>query len=48
MNLLRLKFGAVPTSIQDRLALADGDQLEDWAANVLTAASLEAVFAPAG
>jgi hypothetical protein len=43
-NLLRLKFGPLPASADSRLAGADVDQLEIWAARILTASTLGEVF----
>lgn len=45
-NLLRLKFGEVPADVNQQLEAADCGQLEAWAARVLTASTLQAVFAP--
>lgn len=45
---LRLKFGPLDASAEDRLAAASSEQLEAWAAAVLTAARLDEVFSSAG
>lgn len=44
-NLLRLKFGPLSPAVLKRLDRAGGKDLESWAAKVLTAATLEGVFA---
>jgi flagellar biosynthesis/type III secretory pathway protein FliH len=44
VNLLRLKFGELPALIVERVAGAGREQVEAWAARVLTAPTLDAVF----
>jgi hypothetical protein len=43
-KMLVLKFGALPPWAQDRIAQADAETIELWAANLLKAETLEAVF----
>jgi hypothetical protein len=45
---LQLKFGALPPATEDRLAHASPEQLERWAERVLTAATIDEVFAANG
>ena len=42
---LALRFGDVPASIRTKLEAATDDELESWADAVVSAPSLEAVFA---
>ena len=42
---LRLKFGTLSESVQQRLEQAENEQLERWAGAILTAESLDEVFA---
>ncbi len=44
-KLLRLKFGALPPEAEERLRRADGVQLDLWAGRVLTAGSLDEIWA---
>ena len=46
LRLLRLRFGALPTEVVARVSAADAETLLQWSERVLTASSLEAVFAP--
>ncbi len=46
-NLLRLKFGELAPEFAEQLEAATVEQLERWAARILTADSLAQVFAPA-
>ncbi len=41
---LRLKFGPLPTIVEDRLATADVRHLETWAARILTASRLDQIW----
>jgi hypothetical protein len=43
-RLLARKFGPLPAAAQQRIASASSDNLDDWALNLLTAASLDEVF----
>jgi predicted transposase YdaD len=43
-NQLRLKFGEIPRGLLDLVAQAGGDQLEAWAAKVLTASTIDEVL----
>jgi hypothetical protein len=43
-KMLELKFGALPPWAQDRITQADAETIESWAANLLKAETLEAVF----
>ena len=45
-RLLRARFGELPRAIDDRLALADAEALQQWGCRVLTAAHLDDVFSP--
>jgi hypothetical protein len=42
---LRMKFGSLPSAMDERISVATTEQLETWADRVLTAESLAAVFA---
>lgn len=42
---LRLKFGPLPATVEDRLATADVRHLESWAARILTASRLDQIWA---
>ncbi len=44
-RLLRAKFGAIPATIQARLDAAQGSDLERWGERILTASTLDEVFA---
>jgi predicted transposase/invertase (TIGR01784 family) len=44
LHLLRLKFGEVPEAVRGRMMRADSDELDRFAASVLTAASLDEVI----
>lgn len=44
LNLLRLKFGDLPARVAEKVAAAGREQVEAWAARVLTAATLDSVF----
>ncbi|WP_280235143.1 hypothetical protein [Nocardia cyriacigeorgica] len=41
IELLALKFGPVPTRVVNAVHQATAEQLHDWTARILTAASLE-------
>jgi hypothetical protein len=43
--LLETRFGAMPAAIQQRIATASTDQIQNWAKRVLEARSLDDVFA---
>lgn len=45
LELLTLKFAAVPPELVDRVEAAEEDSLRQWLARVLTAGSLDEVFA---
>ena len=45
LHLLRLRFGPLPTEIEARVAAANTETLLRWSERILTASSLEAVFA---
>ena len=45
-KLLERRFGVLPVWAEDKLSSAAEQDLENWAELVLTATSLEAVFAP--
>jgi hypothetical protein len=42
---LRMKFGNLPSSMDERISIATTEQLETWVDRVLAAESLAAVFA---
>lgn len=44
-KLLSAKFGELAAKVQSRLAAASNDELELWLERVLTANSLEGIFA---
>ncbi|MEJ2406663.1 MAG: hypothetical protein P8171_20690 [Candidatus Thiodiazotropha sp.] len=44
--MLELKYGPLPPWAQDKITQADTDAIEQWAANLFNAQSLEAVFNP--
>jgi hypothetical protein len=44
-NLLRLKFGAIPDSILQRLQIAGSEELLHWSGRILSANSLAEMFA---
>ena len=44
-RLLVLRFGELPAWVHERLARADGNALDGWIEAVLSADSLESVFA---
>ncbi|MEC3917449.1 hypothetical protein [Nocardia sp. CDC160] len=44
LDLLTLKFGAVPVKVEDVVRGADAGRLRMWAARVLAAESLDDVF----
>jgi len=44
MDLLSIKFGPLPLEVRDRIAAADGTNLQIWLRRVLTAATLDEVF----
>jgi hypothetical protein len=46
MKMLELKFGPLPPWAADKLTQADAADIEQWAANLLSAQTLEAVFHP--
>ena len=46
-KLLTYRFGPLPENVQAQLAVADVDLIDIWARRVLSASSLEEVFAPA-
>jgi len=46
LRQLTSKFGPLPAEVVDRLERADVDQLLGWGVRVLTAKSLDEVFAP--
>ena len=48
LHLLRLRFGPLPVEIEVRVTAADAETLLRWSERVLTASSLEAVFARGG
>ncbi|MFM8468012.1 MAG: DUF4351 domain-containing protein, partial [Oxalobacteraceae bacterium] len=43
---LRRRFGELPAWVRDRLAQAQEQQLDGWTEAILTAISLDSVFAP--
>jgi flagellar biosynthesis/type III secretory pathway protein FliH len=43
-KMLELKYGPLPQWAQDKIAQADAGTIESWAANLLSAQTLEAVF----
>jgi hypothetical protein len=45
LRLLRLRFGSVPTEVTTRVTTADPETLLRWSERVLSAPTLEAVFA---
>jgi flagellar biosynthesis/type III secretory pathway protein FliH len=45
LRLLRLRFGTVPTEVTTRVTTADPETLLRWSERVLSAPTLEAVFA---
>jgi predicted transposase YdaD len=45
-KMLELKYGPIPEWVEDRIAQADATDIEQWAANLLNAQTLEAVFHP--
>ncbi|MEJ2619420.1 MAG: Rpn family recombination-promoting nuclease/putative transposase [Candidatus Thiodiazotropha sp.] len=45
-NMLEQKFGPLPPWAQEKIALANAETIEHWAANLLTAQTLEGVFNP--
>jgi predicted transposase YdaD len=45
LRLLRLRFGTVPTEVTTRVTTADPETLLRWSDRVLSASTLEAVFA---
>jgi predicted transposase YdaD len=45
ITLLTTRFGTLPAALTERIRNADCDQLDRWALRVLTAASLDEVFA---
>jgi hypothetical protein len=45
-KMLELKYGSLPPWAADKLAQADAADIEQWAANLLNAQTLEAVFHP--
>jgi predicted transposase YdaD len=45
LRLLRLRFGTVPTEVTTRVTTADPETLLRWSERVLSAPTVEAVFA---
>jgi predicted transposase YdaD len=45
-KMLELKYGPLPPWVDDQIAQADTADIEQWAANLLSAQTLEAVFYP--
>src|SRR2546428_541569 len=45
LRLLRLRFGALPEDVTSRLNAADAETLLRWSERVLSASTLDAVFA---
>ena len=45
LRLLRLRFGTVPTEVTTRVTTADPEALLRWSERVLSAPTVEAVFA---
>ncbi len=43
-GLLRTRFGGVPLHLQERIAAAEPESLQQWGLRVLTAASIDEVF----
>ena len=43
-KMLELKYGPLPSWAQDRIAQANADSLEQWAANLFNAQTLKAIF----
>jgi hypothetical protein len=44
IKMLELKYGPLPSWAQDKIAQADAISIEQWAAKLLSAQTLEAVF----
>jgi hypothetical protein len=44
IKMLELKYGPLPSWAQDKIAQADANAIEQWAAKLLSAQTLEAVF----
>lgn len=45
LHLLRLRFGAVPAEVEARVTTANTETLLRWSERILTAATLDEVFA---
>ncbi len=45
LRLLRKRFGDVPPTAEERIRTASIDRLDEWAERILTAATLDEVFA---
>jgi hypothetical protein len=43
-KMLELKYGPLPPWTQDKIAQADSDSIEQWAAKLLSAQTLEEIF----